>query len=888
MTIIPFEKKILPNGLEVIVHVDKSMPVAAVNVWYHVGSKNEVPGRTGFAHLFEHVMFEGSKNHNKDYFEPLQKIGANINGSTTNDRTNYWEDVPSNYLELALWLESDRMGFLLDALDQERFDLQRDVVKNERRQSYENRPYGTAHLKIQAALFPHPHPYNWPTIGSQEDLNSATLEDVKDFFRNYYHPSNASICVAGDVDQNEVFENVNKYFGGLKPGPKIDRFKKIDSSIIGQTSIELEDNVQLPRLYLAWPTVPDFTRVQAALDVLSIILTDGRSSRLNKNLVYESQKAHDVRAFHHGQEISGEFHLTATVTPEGDINELEKEIRSELEQLSVTAPSESEIARAKNRIESYYVMQMEKIGGFGGRADQLNYYNVMAGDPSIITTDMDRYKSITPQDVYEAAQLLGENHVKLTVTPTEEKKYFTTGVDRTQMPTNKGNINFTPPSPERYETSNGLEILLINKPNIPVTSLAYVIPTGVNKDPLDKPGLSKFSMDMLQEGTISRTSSEISEEIEFLGSHLSRESGREYSLLSASGLSQHFEKTVDIIADISQNPIFPEKEYQRVLSEKIADLGTLGDNADLVANIASRAILYGADSEYGHPANGTLESIKSIKKTDLETNFNNHILSSGSTMLVVGSTTMKDAVKIIEPRFGKVIIKSSNMLNATEFQSPETHNKPSIYLIDRPGAAQSVIRAGHLTIPRTHEDYYAVAFLNYVLGGEYSSRLNMNLRQEKGYSYGFYSSIIWTKSRSAWLARGSVQTEVTAESVQEIINEFQGIKYKNPISEKEFAVAKDGLVKGIPSQYETHSQIMSQMVRLINFRLPLDHFTQSIEKLHSLELNEVLSAATKHVMDTQLQIIIVGDKSKILDGLSGINASLIETDMYGLIRDKIS
>ena len=270
------------------------------------------------------------------------------------------------------------MGFLLDALDQERFDLQRDVVKNERRQSYENRPYGTAHLKIQAALLPHPHPYNWPTIGSQEDLNSATLEDVKDFFRNYYHPSNASICVAGDVDQNEVFENVNKYFGGLKPGPQIDRFKKIDSSIIGQTSIELEDNVQLPRLYLAWPTVPDFTTDQAALDVLSIILTDGRSSRLNKNLVYESQKAHDVRAFHHGQEISGEFHLTATVTPDGDINDLEKEIRSELEQLSVTAPSESEIARAKNRIESYYVMQMEKIGGFGGRADQLNYYNAVS------------------------------------------------------------------------------------------------------------------------------------------------------------------------------------------------------------------------------------------------------------------------------------------------------------------------------------------------------------------------------------------------------------------------------------------------------------------------------------------------------------------------------
>ncbi len=888
MAIIPFEKKTLPNGLEVIVHVDKSMPVAAVNVWYHVGSKNEVPGRTGFAHLFEHVMFEGSKNHNKDYFEPLQKIGANINGSTTNDRTNYWEDVPSNYLELALWLESDRMGFLLDALDQERFDLQREVVKNERRQSYENRPYGTAHLKIQEALFPHPHPYNWPTIGSQEDLNAATLEDVKGFFRNYYHPSNASICVAGDVDQNEVFENVNKYFGGLKPGPKIDRFKKIDSSIMGQTYIELQDNVQLPRLYLAWPTVPDFSKLQAALDILSIILTDGRSSRLNKNLVYESQKAHDVRAFHHGQEISGEFHLTATVTPEGDINELEKEIRAELEELRVKAPSEAEVMRAKNRIESYYVMQMEKIGGFGGRADQLNYYNVMAGDPSVITTDIDRYKAITSNDIYEAAQLLGNNHVKLIVTPTEEKKYFTTGVDRTQMPSSTGNINFTPPIPERYETGSGLEILLINKPNLPVTSLTYVIPNGVNKDPVDKSGLSKFSMDMLQEGTKSRTSSEISEEIEFLGSHMSRESAREYSLLSVSGLSQHFEKTVDIIADISQNPIFPEKEYQRVLREKNADLGTLSDNADLVANIASRAILYAHDFEYGHPANGTLETIKSIKRKDLETHFKSHISSRGSTILIVGSTTMEDAVKIIEPRFGDVISKSGEGLDTSNFQSYEDHNRPSIYLIDRPGAAQSVIRAGHLTIPRTHEDYYSVAFLNYVLGGEYSSRLNMNLRQERGYSYGFYSSIIWMKSRSAWLARGSVQTEVTTESVQEIINEFQGIKYENPISEKEFVIAKDGLIKGIPSQYETNSQIMSQMVSLINFGLPLDHFSQGIEKLHSLELNEVLSAATKHVNDTQLQVIIVGDKSKILNGLTGLNARLIETDIYGSIRDEIS
>ena len=294
MTSIKFEKRTLSNGLDVIVHRDHSIPMVAVNVWYHVGAKNEEPGKTGFAHLFEHVMFEGSKNHNKDYFEPLQKIGANINGSTTSDRTNYWETLPSNYMDLALWLESDRMGFLLEALDQERFDLQRDVVKNERRQSYENRPYGLASLKLQELLFPAPHPYNWPVIGSQKDLDAASLNDVKDFFRRYYHPSNASLAIAGNVNPDEAFRSAEKYFGDIKPGESVPTLHQMASPITGTTSVTLHDSVQLPRLYLAWPTPPDFTKEQAAFDVLSVILADGRSSRLEKKLVYETQKAYDV------------------------------------------------------------------------------------------------------------------------------------------------------------------------------------------------------------------------------------------------------------------------------------------------------------------------------------------------------------------------------------------------------------------------------------------------------------------------------------------------------------------------------------------------------------------------------------------------------------------
>ena len=315
MISIPFEKHTLENGLDVITHVDKTVPTVAVNVWYHVGSKNEVPGKTGFAHLFEHVMFEGSKNHNNDYFGPLQEIGALVNGSTTNDRTNYWENLPSNYLELAFWLESDRMGFLLEALDQGRFDLQREVVKNERRQSYENRPYGMAYLKLQELLFPIPHPYNWPTIGSQEDLDRADIEDVKDFFRKFYHPSNASIAIAGDIDPQRTLSLAEQYFGNLPPGPTIDRFHQMDSALKGQTWATLEDSVSLPRLYLAWPTKPEFTEEQAALDVLSVIMSDGRSSRLERKLVYEKQNTRDIRAYHHGQEISGEFHIIATANP---------------------------------------------------------------------------------------------------------------------------------------------------------------------------------------------------------------------------------------------------------------------------------------------------------------------------------------------------------------------------------------------------------------------------------------------------------------------------------------------------------------------------------------------------------------------------------------------
>ena len=463
MSAITFEKHTLSNGLDLILHEDKSLPMVAVNVWYHVGSKNEEPGKTGFAHLFEHVMFEGSKHNSEGHFEPLQKVGANLNGSTSTDRTNYWENVPSNYLELALWLEADRMGFLLEALDQQRFDVQRDVVKNERRQSYENRPYGLSQMLIQPAVFPLPHPYNWMTIGSQEDLDAASLDDVKAFFSRFYSPSNASLAIAGDIDPSQVTDLVEKYFGSLPPAPEVQRIGRMDSDLRGRVHLSTTDRVQLPRLYMVWPSVPVFDEEEPALDALGVILGDGKSSRLHRSLVYEKQIARDVAVHNYGQEIAGEFIIQVTAAPGHSLEEIEAELEREVDHLRSRPPSEEEVQRARNRIESHHVAQMERVGGFGGRADMLNLFNTYLGNPEAINRDLDRYMTIEPADVQKAAGMLGDNVVRLSVLPQSGYAASKSSVDRSTIPAAGARPSFAPPVPVRSRLANGVDVLVASK-----------------------------------------------------------------------------------------------------------------------------------------------------------------------------------------------------------------------------------------------------------------------------------------------------------------------------------------------------------------------------------------------------------------------------------------
>ena len=880
MISIPFEKHTLENGLDVITHVDKTVPTVAVNVWYHVGSKNEVPGKTGFAHLFEHVMFEGSKNHNNDYFGPLQEIGALVNGSTTNDRTNYWENLPSNYLELAFWLESDRMGFLLEALDQGRFDLQREVVKNERRQSYENRPYGMAYLKLQELLFPIPHPYNWPTIGSQEDLDRADIEDVKDFFRKFYHPSNASIAIAGDIDPQRTLSLAEQYFGNLPPGPTIDRFHQMDSALKGQTWATLEDSVSLPRLYLAWPTKPEFTEEQAALDVLSVIMSDGRSSRLERKLVYEKQNTRDIRAYHHGQEISGEFHIIATANPGISTEDIYSDIQESLRDISDVPPSDEEMERAHNRILSYHISQLEKIGGFGGKADQLNHFNVMAGDPSLIENDLERYKKVTAQDISKAAQLLNDNFVGLNVKPLSDNKSISSQIDRSKTPGPSTPTAFVPPEPKEMFLNNGIKVLMVHRPQLPLTNIGLLLDTGSTNDPEENSGLSQFMIDMLFEGTPSRSSSQIANEIEFLGSYLTKDVSREHTFIAVSGVSDNTSKGLEIVSDAIFNPIFPTEEIERIRNEKLADLQSIQDSADATAAIATRSILLGSESSYGHTISGNETSVSSINRDAIQSQYQDMLHNSTKTFLVVGDISPDDAINSLNEKFGELPNKQKNMVPELELQKTD-QNGPVIYLVDRPGSAQSILRAGHISIPREHPDYYALAFVNYILGGDYSSRLNMNLRQDKGYSYGFHSSIEWMKPFSIFLARGSVQTEVTKESVFETLKELGDIREGKEIGLEEFRKAKEGLIKSVPSQFESNQQIVNQLLNMAGFNLPINHFEANIKKISDLTVDEVRESASKHLSLDETKIIVVGDRDKVETGLEELGYLVKHIDMYG-------
>ena len=878
---ISFEKHTLPNGLDVILHQDRSIPVAAVNVWYHVGSKDEEIGRTGFAHLFEHIMFRGTRHHKASHFEPLQKIGASLNGSTTGDRTNYWEDVPSNYLELALWLEADRMGFLLDALDQDGFDTERDVVKNERRQSYENRPYGMAQWHIQQSLFPLPHPYHWMTIGSQEDLDAASLEDVKDFFRQYYSPSNASLAIAGDIDTTEALDLAHRYFSDLDPGPSVRRIERADSLLSGRVDLEMTDRVTLPRIYAAWLAPANFSGRDDAGDILRAILSDGQSSRMYRTLVYEKQIAQSASVGYHAAEIAGQFRMELTPAEGHTLDEVEEAAEAVLAGIADNPPTEEEFERAVNRIEMQHQRTLSRVGGFGGRADALNYFNVFTGDPDGLNRVMDQYRRVTLDDVLRAhSQIMEAGQVRMRVYPERSLSTATVALDRTQQPAGGPTPSFVPPTPERARLSNGLEVAVVTRPGTPLVTFALMARAGAIGDPTSLPGLTSFMAALMDEGTANRSSQEIAAAFEHIGSRLSIEARKEITLLTAETLNRHWAHALGLATDVARHAIFPDHELERVRRERLTDLRRARDDAGFVAESNFGALVFGSGSPYAHSNLGNEATVSTASRDDLVARYGQALRPDRLCLLVAGDVSLREAVAAAEESFGDWSPAADGAARSGVVSVDETAG-PRLFLIDKPGAAQSVIRAGMTLVERRDADHMPLSVLNYAFGGQFSARLNQNLRQDKGYSYGYNSGISWYNAPSLLSAGGSVQTEVTREAVVETLREFEDISGGRPLTAEELENAQNGLRLGYPSGFERPAQLLGQLIPLVQFDLPTDYFRTFEERLGGVTLADTHRVGAKYLAADRLRVLVVGDRERVEQPLRDLGYGLTVLDAEG-------
>ncbi|MEX0899395.1 MAG: pitrilysin family protein [Gammaproteobacteria bacterium] len=860
---IPYERYTLDNGLRLLVHVDKKAPIVAVNVWYHVGSKDEKPGKTGFAHLFEHLMFNGSEHHNEDWFKLMQRIGAtDLNGTTNVDRTNYFQNVPVSALDTVLWMESDRMGHMLGAVTQEKLDEQRGVVQNEKRQG-ENQPYGRVWELVFTNSFPKGHPYSWPVIGFMEDLEAATLEDAHEWFKSYYGASNAVLVVAGDVDPDQVFERVKHYFGHIAPGQPLPRHEAWVAKREGEHRMVLEDRVPQARIYKIW-NIPEEGHVDTDyLALVSSLLTSGKNSRLYERLVYRDQIATDVGSFAYGMEIAGLFVMWATVQPDGDLTAVEKAMDEEMARLLARGVTRSELDRVRTGYRAGFIRGAERIGGFGGKSDLLASGEVYFNDPDQFKEGLARIQSATPRDIQRVAQQwLADGVLVLEVTPYPEYKVAESAVDRSAgapRPDSFPTVDF--PTPERATLSNGLKVELVQRDAVPVVNMTFVFDAGFAADQFSAPGTADLAVGMLNEGTRRRSSLEISDELQRLGASISTGSNLDLSYVGLSSLKENLDKSLDLFADVVLNPTFPEADFKRRQQQQLAAIQREKVTPVSMALRVMPNLLYGEGHAYSTPltGSGTTESVTAMTTADLREFHATWFKPNNATLVVVGDVSMAELQPRLERLFkgwaqGEVPTKNVGIVD---------HPKGAVYLLDRPDSTQSIIFAGQLAPPKDNPTELAIGTMNQALGGNFNARLNMNLREDKGWSYGARTLLMDAAGQRPFIAYAPVQSDRTADSMREVLNELSGIVGDAPVTDEELAKSVDGQVLSLPGRWETGGAIASSMIESIRFGYPDNYWDTYGERLRALELTEVQEAAGSVLRPQDLVWVIVGDRSKI-------------------------
>tara|TARA_B100000497_G_scaffold128114_1_gene173484 strand:+ start:1559 stop:4435 length:2877 start_codon:yes stop_codon:yes gene_type:complete len=884
---IEFEKYQLDNGLDVVLHQDKSDPIVSLAVQYGVGSNREKTGRTGFAHLFEHMLFQESENVPQDqFFKKIQDAGGTLNGGTWKDGTIYYEIVPNNALETILWLESDRMGFLINTVTETAFYNQQEVVQNEKRQRVDNNPYGHTSWVIDKNLYPEGHPYNWQVIGELVDLQNATVDDVKEFYNSYYGPNNATLVLAGDFETEDAKALIKKYFGEIKPKAEVAKLEPQPVTLSKTKRLFHEDNfATAPQLNMVWPTPQQYTEDAYALDFLAELISSGKKAPLYQVLVKDKNLTSRTTAYNNSQELAGEFYITITANNGVNLNEVEAGIFEAFKIFEKEGVSGNDIERIKAGLETGFY---NGIGSVLGKSFQLAQYNVFAGDPGFITTDIENIKKVTKEDVMRVYNkyikdkpfimtsfvpkgqliLITENSTKAPIVEEKISENIAKTVKNTNQEILKTPSNFdrsvepsqgTSPKlnlPSTWTTSlkNGMKVYGIEQNEIPTVNFSLVMEGGHLLDDINKNGVANLITDIMMEGTANKTPQELEEEIEMLGARINMYTTRESIVISANCLVRNFDKTLALVEEILLEPRWDEEEFARIKIKIINEIKRSDANPNVVAGRVYNKILYGKNHIFSYPTSGTEASVESLTIEDLKTFYYKNFSPSISNFHIVGAITEADSKNILAS-FGEkwkakeVIIPSYSIEN--------NRDKASLYFVDIPGAKQSVINIGYISMARTDKDFYPAEVMNYKLGGSFSGNVNLILREEKGYTYGARTGFNGSKIKGTFKATSSVRTNTTGESVSIFKEEIAD--YKNGVSQEDLDFTKNAMIKSNARRFETQFSLLGMLQEMSIYNLPLDYIAEEEAFISAMTLEQHKQLANKYLDETKMAYVVIGD-----------------------------
>ena len=908
--VIPYQKYQLANGLTLIIHEDHSDPVVHVDVTYHVGSAREELNKSGFAHFFEHMMFQGSENvGDEEHFKIVSESGGTLNGTTNRDRTNYFETVPSNQLETVLWLEADRMGFLLDAVTQEKFEVQRSTVKNEKGQNVNNRPYGLWREINSKALYPYGHPYSWTTIGTVEDLDRVDVNDLKRFFMRWYGPNNATLTVGGHVDPPKVVALVEKYFGVIPRGPEVKKMKLPLPQVTEDRYVSyVDNNIRFPGLLFTFPTVPRYHADEAALDCLAEVIGRGKKSYFYKKFV-QTQKAIQASVFNSNDELSGEMTMFVLPYPGKSLSDFEMEMREALNEFEKAGVKDEDIEKFKASFEANTINGLESVRG---KVSRLAAHQTFAGNPNQIQKDLNAYASVTKADVMRVynTYVKGKKGVILSILPKGQESApakadnFTVSKEGFKPPPADayGNLTYKRPSGDKFDRSvrpkpgksplvsvpefwtaewkNGIEIIGTHTSELPTISLQLNLLGGQKLDAFNpsKAGLANLTASMMNESTQNYPADEIAEKLEMLGSTITFNSDRDSTTVFVRSLAKNIDKTLVLLEEKLLRPKFTADDFARLKKQQLEGVKAQMKRPSGIADMAFNRLLYGKDHIRSKPVTGWEENIEQIQLADIQAFYDRYYSPSKCELVVVGALSKTDIL-------GKLGFLKQWQAKKIEFPAqPETPkiDQTQIFLVDKSRAPQSEIRIGYLTGLRYDAtgEFFKTTLMNYVLGGNFNSRINLNLREDKGYTYGARGVFRSDEDTGTYVARAGVRADVTDKSVVEFMKELTLYSEKG-IAEDELQFMKNSIGQRDALNYETPNQKARFLGRIVHYDLKKDYVARQNEIIEAITKKEVDALARKRLPVDKMNILVVGDKSQVGEGLSKLNYPMFQLDERG-------